>query len=80
MTPPQARAPLSPDRREMEAFAAHVGLLTRTPAESLTRRWEAEWWNGPTRPVRDYDSEDALIADLHRLFGRPKASPRTKKR
>jgi hypothetical protein len=71
MTQPQARAPLSPARRELERHAAHVGLITRTPGESLTRRWEAEWWNGPKRAVRDYPDEGELITDLRRLFGPP---------
>jgi hypothetical protein len=63
---------LSPTRREMEAHAAHVGLITRTPAESLvTRRWEAEWWNGPARKTRQYDSEAALLEDMRRTFGPP---------
>ena len=71
MRPPQPRSLPSPARREMEAHAVHVGLTTRTPGESLTGRWEAEWWNGPRRPVRDYETEQELIADLRRLFGPP---------
>jgi hypothetical protein len=55
----------------MEAHAVHVGLITRTPGESLSGRWEAEWWNGPLRKVRDYDSEDDLITDMRRTFGPP---------
>ena len=77
MTRPQARAPLSPARREMERHAAHVGLTTRTPAESATGRWEAEWWNGPARKTRDYADEDQLIADLHRTFGPPEGDAGT---
>jgi hypothetical protein len=72
MTRPQNRALLSPARREMEAHAAHVGLTTRTPGESpLTKRWEAEWWNGPVRKVRDHHTEAELIADMRRTFGPP---------
>lgn len=77
MTQPRARAPLSPRRREMERFAAHVGLITRTPAESVTGRWEAEWWNGPVRKARDYATEDDLIADLRRTFGPPEGDAGT---
>jgi hypothetical protein len=73
--PGTARAPLSPARRELERANAHVGLTTRTPGESLTGRWEAEWWNGPKRPVRDYPTEDELITDLRRLFGSPEGDP-----
>jgi hypothetical protein len=63
---------LSPARSEMEAHAAHVGLITRSPAESpVTRRWEAEWWNGPARKIRQYDSEAALLEDMRRTFGAP---------
>jgi hypothetical protein len=74
VTPPRFGRVLSPARRAIEAHAVHVGLVTRTPAESLTRLWEAEWWNGHKRPVRTYDTEDALIEDLHRLFGPPKTT------
>ena len=77
MTRPQARAPLSPARQEIERHTAHVGLTTRTPAESLTRRWEAEWWNGPVRKTRDYADEDEMIADLHRTFGPPEGNAGT---
>jgi hypothetical protein len=55
----------------MEAHAVHVGLITRTPSESLTNRWEAEFWNGPIRRTRDYPTEDDLLADLRRTFGWP---------
>lgn len=67
---------LSPARKEIEAHAAHVGLTTRTPQESpLTGRWEAEWWNGPARKVRHYDSEVELLADMRRTFGPPEGDP-----
>ncbi|HEY5398759.1 MAG TPA: hypothetical protein VIL16_25600 [Trebonia sp.] len=67
---------LSPARKEMEAHAAHVGLITRTPEESpLTNRWEADWWNGPVRKVREYADEDELIADMRRTFGPPEGDP-----
>lgn len=67
---------LSPARKEMEAHAAHVGLITRTPEESpLTNRWEADWWNGPVRETRDYADEDELIADMRRTFGPPEGDP-----
>jgi hypothetical protein len=69
--PGTGRAPLSPARRELERANAHVGLVTRAPRETLTNQWEAEWWNGPKRPVLTYDTEDALIADLRRIFGPP---------
>jgi hypothetical protein len=67
--PGPAPAPLT--RRELERANVHVGLRTRTPGESLTGQWEAEWWNGPKRPVRTYPTETELIADLRRLFGPP---------
>ena len=73
--PGTARAPLSPARSELERANAHVGLITRTPAETHTRQWEAEWWNGPKRPVRTYPSEDELITDLRSLFGPPEGDP-----
>jgi hypothetical protein len=63
--------PLSPARQEFERANVHVGLRIRTPGESLTGQWEAEWWTGPTRPVRTYATEAELLADLHRLFGPP---------
>jgi len=67
---------VSPARREMEAHAAHVGLTTRTPGESpLTGRWEAEWWSGPVRKVRDYPNEAELLADMRRTFGPPGGDP-----
>jgi hypothetical protein len=76
MLPPRARVLLSPARAQIEAHAAHVGLITRTPGESpLTSRWEAEWWNGPVRKVRDYATEDELIADMRRTFGPPEGDP-----
>jgi hypothetical protein len=67
---------LSPACAQIEAHAAHVGLTTRTPGESpLTGRWEAEWWNGPVRKVRDYATEAELIADMRRTFGPPEGDP-----
>jgi hypothetical protein len=59
----------------MEAHAVHVGLTTRTPGESLTKRWEAEFWNGPVRKVRDYDTEEELLADMRRSFGPSEGDP-----
>jgi hypothetical protein len=76
MPPPRARVLLSPARAQIEAHAAHVGLITRTPGESpLTSRWEAEWWNGPVRKVRDYATEAELIDDMRRTFGPPEGDP-----
>jgi len=69
--PTPAPAPAPPTRRELERANVHVGLTTRTSDETLSGRWEAEWWNGPKRPVRDYETEAELIADLRRLFGPP---------
>ena len=78
MPRPRTRALLSPARAQIEAHAVHVGLTTRTPGESpLTGRWEAEWWNGPVRPVHGYATEADLITDLRRLFGPPKAAQAT---
>jgi hypothetical protein len=77
--PGTGRAPLSPARRALERANAHVGLVTRTPGETFTNQWEAEWWNGPKRPVRTYDTEDELIDDLRRLFGPPEGDPDGKK-
>ncbi len=71
MPRPRSRALLSPARAQIEAHAVHVGLITRTPGESFTNRWEAEWWNGPLRKTRDYDNEADLIADMRRTFGPP---------
>jgi hypothetical protein len=69
--PAAGRAPLSPDRQEYERANVHVGLITRAPEEAESGQWEAEWWNGPKRPVREYPTEGDLIAGLHRLFGPP---------
>jgi hypothetical protein len=73
--PPGPRLPPSPARAELERVNVHVGLKTRTPGESLSEKWEAEWWNGPTRPVRTYDTEADLITGLRRLFGPPEGDP-----
>jgi hypothetical protein len=70
--PAPGRIPPLPARQELERANIHVGLITRTPGESpLTSRWEAEWWNGPVRKVRDYATEAELIADMRRTFGPP---------
>jgi hypothetical protein len=70
--PTPGRMPPSPARQEFERANVHVGLITRTPGESLSGQlWEAEWWNGPVRKVRDYATEAELIADMRRTFGPP---------
>jgi hypothetical protein len=69
--PTPEATPTPPTRRELERANVHLGLKTRTPGESLSGQWEAEWWNGPKRPVRAYPTEDELITDLRRLFGPP---------
>jgi hypothetical protein len=73
--PGTGRAPAVTTRRELERANVHVGLKTRSPGETLTGQWEAEWWNGPIRPVRTYPTEAALITDLRRLFGPPEGDP-----
>jgi hypothetical protein len=75
MTPPQPRAPRSPGRLKIERHAVHVGLVTRDPAETSTGRWEAEWWNGPSRKTIDHRTEEELITELHRVFGHPEGDP-----
>ena len=75
MPHPRARALLSPARAQIEAHAVHVGLITRTPGESASNRWEAEWWNGAIRKTLDYDTEDDLLADMRRTFGPPEGDP-----
>jgi hypothetical protein len=72
---PGPRLPPSPARAELERVNVHVGLKTRTPGETLSGLWEAEWWNGPTRPVRTYPTEAALITDLRCVFGPPEGDP-----
>jgi hypothetical protein len=66
---PGPRLPPSPARAEFERVNVHVGLKTRTPGETLSGKWEAEWWNGPVRKILDYATEAELITDLRRLFG-----------
>jgi len=65
--PLPGRMPLSPPRYELERDHADVGLLTRIPGESLPSGGRLSGGSAHVRPVRTYDSEALMLADLHNV-------------